>query len=1178
MTNDISYFDYYDRVIKTESIGIKLVLGGTGLGKTSGIIDVIKQSDTKGRKYIYCANRLQLLNEMADKLDDIGISYAYLRSNADVVINIVRSPHLRNALYALLESPAFSRLVDQVRTSWRQLDTVSLRSAISTIERVGDTFSGVRGDVVKNLIDIQVHTIINFFRTVLQDTKNNPETHRELLNVPIIRELFPYIAFEHESEVQVLLVTIQKAYLGFFDGEENLNLTKLSGRNGNNIIFLDEYDFLENELIGLICRSEQITHPFRFVEFFYNAMNRHKLPALEYPALPNASTDLRKRLENIMEIVETLRDEGITFPDINQFTCRLDDKKGFVFQTSRSLIMDSLYLQQTDRSFEIVREREQSNIHALRLFRAVSHATTQIMFLFKELETQVPSIYKELLRQCYQDTDYYRLVDRITQLPRYHNPQQTRLDNLLEEGYGLYEISELNQTTDPDEVEFNYLSISTTPERILAGLAKSNLVFGLSATADIPRLVRNFNEEWLRKQESVNYFEVEPEDIEIITSLNNTKQAKRNNKVQLLRAKTLDDYGREDLRVFIKSIARDHGFGGDDSKGIRRGRVEAFFATLLWIVETRNTDELTQDSHLLFFSTFRQIRYIFSQYNRWTDDLFTIVPLDSNFLFNIYRISIVGSEFIVVFYDADQAKNIQSDDQTKQQYDEIFWQGVPVITVTQYASAGNGVNLQYFLSEEHKRKGIETDYRNIHLLDSPYFFFGQTDIQNNTLDENTAITKENIWYLAKLFEGQIITRSEFENCLRRVHTDSQLNGKYHMEWATKRSESVYNRLAALIQALGRIERVWETLPNQTVVFSRDVWQVFQLFCTRPQFEDIFSKRLPIVSSNLQSIFEQINEQNPTDENMIRRYREEGLVAKNDRCKERIGELLLRLQRLRSGSDDVEARDHWTRLRLVSLRHNLNDPILKDYACLFKAEYSHFRHGKMYIDSYLNILPFESPFGEDVNQWNLDGVYWQIASNTLLRTYFEQHDFELGFNSVAQMFYTPYFYQAVLVGAIGEVAVEAILSNFGIAVTSELPNELFETADLQIDGTEWYIDCKNYTERTLDNFHVSPDDPSWRPKLNENDFKNLAKNKLRTINNFHNGDANCKLLYLNLSSSDDWKLVYFDTGFKEVPTFEEARIVVLPGILLHGNPNGYTEAFEKLINSIRKNLGEEKQPL
>lgn len=40
---------YYQRIINEKLKGFKLVLGGTGLGKTSGIIDVIRSPENKDR-------------------------------------------------------------------------------------------------------------------------------------------------------------------------------------------------------------------------------------------------------------------------------------------------------------------------------------------------------------------------------------------------------------------------------------------------------------------------------------------------------------------------------------------------------------------------------------------------------------------------------------------------------------------------------------------------------------------------------------------------------------------------------------------------------------------------------------------------------------------------------------------------------------------------------------------------------------------------------------------------------------------------------------------------------------------------------------------------------------------------------------------------------------------------
>jgi type II secretory ATPase GspE/PulE/Tfp pilus assembly ATPase PilB-like protein len=54
------FLNYYQDTINTNSTGLKLVLGGTGLGKTSSIKTVLKESANEGKKFIYIANRIQL--------------------------------------------------------------------------------------------------------------------------------------------------------------------------------------------------------------------------------------------------------------------------------------------------------------------------------------------------------------------------------------------------------------------------------------------------------------------------------------------------------------------------------------------------------------------------------------------------------------------------------------------------------------------------------------------------------------------------------------------------------------------------------------------------------------------------------------------------------------------------------------------------------------------------------------------------------------------------------------------------------------------------------------------------------------------------------------------------------------------------------------------------------------
>ena len=136
-----------------------------------------------------------------------------------------------------------------------------------------------------------------------------PTDYKDLINTELIRSLFPYSEFKHNDKKQVLLVTLQKAFHGFFDGRKTVNLFNLDNndskniaaeQNGGNIIFFDEFDFLENDLIDLVCQDVEIQQPFKFVAEFYNAMFYDKLPSENFlNNHPNTKKEIRKIIKNI---------------------------------------------------------------------------------------------------------------------------------------------------------------------------------------------------------------------------------------------------------------------------------------------------------------------------------------------------------------------------------------------------------------------------------------------------------------------------------------------------------------------------------------------------------------------------------------------------------------------------------------------------------------------------------------------------------------------------------------------------------------------------------------------------------------------------------------------------------------------------------------------------------------
>jgi hypothetical protein len=80
------------------------------------------------------------------------------------------------------------------------------------------------------------------------------------LDDPVVQALFPFIAFKRDPQKRLLLVTAQKGFRRFFDGETSTNLAGM--RDTHYVVFLDEFDFLEAEITDIVCGAPQIEQPF----------------------------------------------------------------------------------------------------------------------------------------------------------------------------------------------------------------------------------------------------------------------------------------------------------------------------------------------------------------------------------------------------------------------------------------------------------------------------------------------------------------------------------------------------------------------------------------------------------------------------------------------------------------------------------------------------------------------------------------------------------------------------------------------------------------------------------------------------------------------------------------------------------------------------------------------------
>jgi hypothetical protein len=1194
------YSTYYQNTLN-HTKGFKLVLGGTGLGKTSGIIETVKDNTDVNKRFFYIAHRLQLLNEMVADLDKLNIElaeqgkpiigYCLQEQNEEILKKIKK-----NDFEALLNNTHIQKYTDKIYKGNANFVKQNYYLIQEFAKKENDNFSN--NNDITDFLNEKVRSIFSFFRNIIKNAsaEKNQKAYSELIQNPTIKTLFPYLDFvNNPSEKRIFLVSLQKAFYGFFDGKQVTNLYNLKNneeKQETNIIFLDEFDFLENELLTQICKDVAIEQPFTFVEYFYTVLTKYKL--LREHFLAN-HPKIRAELDNITIEVKKLTEKyELRYPEVNHFLCNEPNLKNTaIFQTRYSISNNPIFLDFQDEACYLRVANEHNKANAYALLNVVNQSTSSIIRLFKDLEFEHPKIYEDLVAHCFGTSDKFkRILKQIRQHPFSRIAVGTNESKLYYNGFGLYEVCDLGYATDSEEVELKYYSLFTTPESILLNLTKNNLVFGLSATAEISRYIKNFDLDWLKNELGEFYCEISDDDTLFIQQANESKFEKRKNQAQVqIAATNIPEKIAELIDRFVHTSEQDFGVG--KRQEYRKKRLIHFFATLQWVAENQEQN----NTNLLFFSSYKQIfnsdktkKSLFNNCKEPESNIYKITEI-SNSLRNCFQIHFDGKDFIVLFFDASQGKEIAQNEKEQNAYYELFWLGLPVLVITTYPSAGNGVNLFFYKDEEKTQKA---DFSNIHLLDSPYYFFNPIDHEKDNEQTKNEKIKSNIYYLAKLEKNKTISEKQFKTYLDNIRNIGNFNNFY-----ISTPDGLSNRVATYIQALGRIERVWEQMNTQIIRLENEVYNQLEDFATKDDFIPIFKRNESYFSQNVKAMFTHILENKFGREYQQRQVQWEGLKAVNKRCIDEIGKLLVQLNLVRENKlpqeRAMQIRKEWHNLREYALKQSFakfeefeNDKGVKitdttfeykqfkKYTCTFETDLYDHKNKCLWIQKdTLNVVPREANPDSSFGKWDLDSAFLNVQNNAILRGHFDLNQFEQGFSGKG-IYFTPYFYQCILAGAIGEEAVKAVFEHEKISVTEkEIPNELFELIDLKVEGKNWYIDAKNYSEQTITHFQLDENDDLFHPKLNEASFKQKAQEKLAKIIAFH-GQDDCKIIYINAFGNGERPTSYYDENFNDIGnSFEKAKIIIIQSMLKVEksvkNDKNYSPTFQYFISELKNQL-------
>lgn len=1290
-----TYFDYYNRVIDNYKVGFKLVLGGTGLGKTYGIEKVLEHYTKVApeKKFIYSTYRINLLTQFKDKQQDKCV---HLRGNEDIVKEVANKYF--EDVKTLLNDNVILNIIENLPKSSVKNIANNIIETLQTIK----VFEEITKEESKKIISKDIIKYISSFMNEMRDIVKNiskddiPTYHAFLTKHTIIERIFPYIEFERKPEKQILLVTIHKLFDGFFDGKKNVNITKIKDK----IIFLDEFDFLEEDILKKICEDIEIEDPFNFVRQFHTEM-KLRLAKKEYLTRSPKEEKLRKNVEDIMDTINTLKKderEGkspINYPDFYWFTCQekaLLHKN--IFQSNYTVVDSPIFLKETERSFELTSQKTGTILPAFDLMNVACRCTKQIVRFFGDLQNHSPAIHQEIVEQVYGKTDYVKILREIKFSRSFEKEasfrKNTNWEKIYDEGFGIFQIRNLQHATENlQSVNLSYFGIQDTPEGVLVELIRNNLVFGLSATADLDRVVNTFDMEWIRnkcadlrfkkeKKQEVNkafkdlfeiykddneqikdfikslilptlkenpnliidyftkwcvqkysdyvkgkarelksdttiirsiiakrteltyfipqevqpfYIDLLPEDSTDIAIMNKEKWQKRESHGKIIFdiATPFCKEDNEDLFQILKAIFTHYESSHFATKDFQKDKVFHFLGILDYIIKNPLPVEAKEDTHLAFFDSFKQIKLLLELETKSKDIYdelkrhFVVSKEKKNFH---YEVNYNGKDFILILLNSDLSKFLDMNQNAKQQYEELFWRepSVPVIIITQYASASNGINLTYFPNKEAKTQKQDIDFRTIHLIDAPHYYFDEIN-NNETAKEKKIKVKKDVWKLAKLSHRKAISKQHFDLFLA--------DSKYLNNFYKKNTKDFQlNQIAKFIQALGRIERVRRKMGHQRIRFSTDVYKIFETFLVGKKenglYQDIYKKeredRELYTSPLIREVYEHIKHLTGIKNRKEDEKKVENLKAKDDLNRSKLendfiqkdnssmklfrqnGETTYRLPYLNKqygtiqGSYACLVNEVWKKIRESALRLDTECPILTHFGCIVEYEKGYLKEGVIYKHENMDYLPeHEGKTAQGFERWDFNRCYEVIGQNEIIQKHFNRKGYELAFKDHNNhKYFTPYFYQAFLLGALGEECAEAILQANGIKLVDDLklPHYYFEKIDKQIEGNkELFIDVKNFSNQTIE-----------RLNLDDAKFRETAKNKIDYLRQY---EKKAKIIYMVVESDAENKgnIAYFDLNFSPKASFEAADIIIVQGIIDRNRPNEYCKGFETFISDI-----------
>lgn len=1193
---ELHYKDYYLRTIQEHNVGLKLVLGGTGLGKTFGyrqaVTEYLTSDIANKKKCIYITNRHNLIAQQVKQFRAASINCCYLKNNREIIIGLLESNEF-SEIVSELEKKDFFKYDELLKNKHQRTNHIKkLVSSIGGKLELIESQKDKKSSIIKTLgneIDFDCNELFKIFKSqMILISRNEPDLHQRLLANKFVWKLFPYVGFENNPDANILLVTIHKVLMGFFDGKKDIKIASIE----NKIIFLDEFDFLEQEILKILCDEPTVINPLEFVRIFYEKF-KHWSKA-DFWNHDKKTQETREKFNEVINFIEDqAAKKGITFPQVVDFRVSNDkDEKEapgtyLLFQTNEIITPRPFFLHEKDFSWFIQLEKTKDTVSPYQLFNILAIATNKILGVFHYYLKDVNHT-SELIQTIWNqknDNTAGRYENYINENCLYHRTKSKKGrdheaykdKSPYEIGFRLVRLAKRINSFDPASAELSQIELFTSPEAVIAKLADTNLVFGLSATADIHRTLKCFNVKWLER--NANFIPIDDTDRKIIKTKRDEKAGKRQATVNLKLAEQLSE--NHPLGIICKSLHKNGAFDKandvENSSQFRYERILKIFNSLY------SAADGNKFSHLMFVTTFDDLSKILDYQSNSNNLLFANCDLrvfsckrfyENNGRF--FRIRLNGKDCSLFLLDAKDARRLEESKEFLETFKKCFNMAEKAIVITQYKSASNGINLPCFppMGDE------ECDFQAIHLLEENHFWFDSGD--DATKFKN--FEKQALWYLWKLKDDGQIYSSDFKSCLNardpRMHGRIDIN-KMNRLYKNEADEKILNSIALFHQSIGRIERRDERVGEVEVVLDAAVFRNFYDFVSSENFADMLKGREEITSSLILKVHEAVLVEGKKITVRGELGANQSFLKANDSSKQLIRDVLDEISKVNKQEYDPvvcdEIKESWLDIRDGLLKHEFHKridietlgktlSIKRDLTFETKLVNA---NNELFVDVANHKIYKDNLPTKKLATWNIDLIYTAVRNNPFLLKAFNDRGYKTKFESkpgVVGNIPTPYTYQAILAGAVGEAAISLILEKEGVKLNDckSLHNQLFEVFDAKVNDRAIYFDFKNFGTSTLDKFAISLGDMKSDPDLNSMEFLNKLKAKFMILKEHHDNPI---IYVLNLYSQHKRKPDFFDSNFKPVDFESQASIRIIPSILNSADLTKYSPEFESTLKAL-----------